>query len=92
MSWPPMLMHIKIHNKNTNFGIWLPLFLLFPVVLVLFLILSPFILIAVIILWHKGWGKLVLFSLVAAFVACWSLKGLKVDVQEPNERVLISII
>jgi hypothetical protein len=92
MSWPPMLMHIKIKSKGTKFGLWLPLFLLFPIALVIFLILSPFILIAVIVLWHNGWGKLALFSLWAAFVACWSLRGLKVDVRKPDECVLISII
>ena len=92
MNWPPMLMHVKVKNKNTNFGIWLPLFLLFPVALVFFLILSPLILIAIIVLWHSGWGKLALFSLIAGFMACWSLRGLKVDVKEHNERVLISII
>jgi hypothetical protein len=92
MSWPPMLMHIKIKNKDTKFGLWLPLFLLFPIVLVIFLILSPFILIAIIVLWNSGWGKMALFALSAAFVACWSLRGLKVDVRNPDECVSISII
>ena len=92
MNWPPMLMHIKIKNKNTKFGLWLPLFLLFPIALVIFIILSPLILIAIIVLWHTGWGKLALFSLNAAFIACWSLRGLKVDVQGHNECVTISII
>lgn len=92
MNWPPMLMHIRIKNKNTKFGLWLPLFLLFPLALVIFIILSPLILIAVIVLWHTGWGKLALFSLKAAFLACWSLRGLKVDVQGRNECVSISIL
>lgn len=92
MNWPPTLMHIKIRNKNTKFGLWLPLFLLLPLVLVVLLILSPFILIGVVVLWHTGWGKVALFSLHAAFVAFWSLRGLKVDVQGRNECVHISII
>jgi hypothetical protein len=92
MSWPPMLMHIKIRSKGTRFGLWLPLFLLFPIALVIFIILSPFILIAIIVLWHTGWGRLALFSLQAAFLACWSLRGLKVDVSKPGECVSISII
>lgn len=92
MSWPPIIMRIKIKNQHTNFGLWLPLFLLFPIALVIFIILSPLILIAVIVLWERGWGKLALFSLQAAFVTCWSLRGLKVDVQGPKECVTISII
>ncbi|OGN99374.1 MAG: hypothetical protein A2Y58_01415 [Chloroflexi bacterium RBG_13_51_52] len=92
MNWPPMLMHIKIKNKNTRFGLWLPLFLLLPVALVFFLVLSPLILIGIIVLWHTGWGKVALFSLKAAFVAFWSLRGFKVDIQGRNECVQISII
>ncbi|MBN1160348.1 MAG: hypothetical protein JXA17_00140 [Dehalococcoidales bacterium] len=92
MSWPPMLMHIRIKNKDTKFGLWLPLFLLFPIALVIFIILSPFILIGVIVLWNSGWGRMALFALRAAFVACWSLRGLKVDVRKPDEFVSISII
>jgi hypothetical protein len=92
MSWPPMFMRIKIKNKDTRFGLWLPLFLLFPIALVIFIILSPFILIAIIVLWHTGWGRVALFSLKAAFMACWALRGLKVDVRKPDECVTISII
>jgi hypothetical protein len=92
MSWPPMLMHIKVKNKDANFSIWLPLFLLLPVVFVILLALSPLILIAIIILWETGWGKMAIFGLKAAFVALWYLRGLKVDVQGPKECVSISVI
>ena len=92
MSWPPMLMRIKIRSEKTNFGIWLPLFLLFPVALVFFLVLSPLILIGILVTWPSGWGKLAWHALITAFVACWSLRGFKVDVQGPRECVQISII
>jgi hypothetical protein len=88
-------MHIKIQNKDTRFGLWLPLFLLIPLALVILIILSPLILIALLILWLSGCGRWSLFSLKAlkaAFASFWAMRGLKVDVQGRNEVVYISVI
>ena len=92
MNRPPLLMHVKFQNEDRKFGLWLPLFLLIPLALVVLIILSPLILIAVIILWPSGWGKLALLALWAAFVSFCSLRGLKVDIQGPKERVYISVV
>lgn len=70
---------------------WLPLFLLLPLALVVFIILSPLILLAVIILWPSGWGKWALSVLRAAYNVFCSLRGLKVDIQSRRETVYISI-
>lgn len=92
MNRPPMLMHVKVQNKERNFGIWLPLFLLIPLVLVILIILSPLILIAILILWPSGWGRWAWLSLQAAFASFWAIRGLKVDVENNNECVYISVI
>jgi hypothetical protein len=94
MMWPPMLMHLKIKNENTDFGIWLPLFLLFPIALAFLIILSPFLVIAIIVLWPGGKGKLVPLGLWAAFVSVCAMRGLKVDVynQVKNETVFVSVV
>ncbi|HUT67227.1 MAG TPA: hypothetical protein VMW86_01580 [Dehalococcoidales bacterium] len=92
MNRPPMLMHLKIQGEDTNFGLWLPLFLLIPLALVVLIILSPFILIGVLVLWPSGWGKLALLALWAAIVSFCSLRGLKVDVQGRRESVFISVV
>ena len=54
MKCPPMLMHLKIQGEEKGVGLWLPLFLLLPLALVVFIILSPLILIAVLVLWPSG--------------------------------------
>ena len=41
MKRPPMLMHMRIQGERGGFGLWLPLFLLLPLALVVFIILSP---------------------------------------------------
>ncbi len=92
MNRPPMLLHVKIKNEKSDFGLWLPLFLLIPLALVVLIILSPLILIAVLVLWPSGWGKLGLLALWAAVVSFCALRGLKVDVQGRRENVYISVV
>jgi hypothetical protein len=92
MSWPPMLMHIKIRNEKSDFGLWLPLFLLLPVALVVLIVLSPLILIAVLVLWPSGWGEWALRILWAAVTSLWALRGLEVDVQDGNQHVYVSVV
>ena len=95
MNCPPMLMHVKVKNEKSDFGIWLPLFLLFPLALVILLILSPLILIGVLVLCALGQGRWVWWGLRCfkfAIVSSWALRGLKVDVQGPKEMVEVTVI
>lgn len=92
MKQPPMLMRLKFHGEDRDFGIWLPLFLLLPLALVVFIILSPLILIAFIVLWPSGWGKRALLALWATLQIFCSLRGLKVDIQNQQQNVFISVV
>ena len=92
MRRPPMLMHMRIQGERRGFGLWLPLFLLLPLALVVFIILSPLILVAAIILWPSGWGKRAFMSLRAALEIFWSMRGLSVDVQSGRQCVSISVL
>jgi hypothetical protein len=92
MTRPPMLMHVKIQGEDRGFGLWLPLFLLLPLALVVFIILSPLILIAVLVLWSSGWGKRALLVLRAALEVFWTMRGLRVDIQGRHQCVYISVV
>ncbi len=92
MSWPPMLMHVKIKNETSDFGLWLPLFLLLPLALVVLLILSPLILVAVLALWPSGWGEWALRVLWAAVVSFWAMRGLEVDIQSSSQCVYVTVV
>jgi len=59
---------------------------------VVLIILSPLILIAVLVLWPSGWGKLALHSLPASWRVFCSIRGLKVDVHNPRDSVYISVV
>jgi hypothetical protein len=92
MKRPPMLMHVKIQGEDRGFGLWLPLFLLLPLALVVFIILSPLILIALIVLWPSGWGKRALLILWTALETFCSIRGLKVDIKGRQQCVFISVV
>jgi hypothetical protein len=91
MTWPPMLMHVKIKNEEHNFGLWLPIFLLLPLALVVLIILSPIIILGLILFWDS-WGTWTLKVLWAAVVSYWSVRGLEVNVQNGNQHVYVSVI
>lgn len=92
MKRPPMLMHVKIRGERRGFGLWLPLFLLLPLALAAFIILSPLILIAILVFWPSGWRKRALLILRAAFEVLYSMRGLKVDVQSDHHCIYISAV
>ena len=95
MSWPPMLMHLKIKNDRTDFGIWIPLVLVALIALAVVIALLPLILLAVIILLMVGlerYARLTLWSIITAFVAGWAMKGLEVNVQNSHDHVIVSVI
>ena len=92
MKRPPMLMHMRIQGEERGFGLWLPLFLLLPLALVVFIILSPLILVSVLVLWPSGWGKRALLISKAALEIFWEMRGLKVDVRKGRQIVSFSVV
>jgi len=92
MKRPPMLMRVKIRGEKRGFGLWLPIFLLLPLALAAFIILSPFILIAIPIFWPSGCRKRALHIFGAAFEILCSMRGIKIDVQSDHDCVYISAV
>jgi len=92
MKRPPMLMHVKIRGDRRGFGLWLPIFLLLPLALAVFIILSPLILIAILVFWPRGWRKSALHIFGAAFEVFNSMRGLKVDIQGDHHCIYISAV
>ena len=94
MMFPPLLMNVRVREDNDRFGIFvpLPLFLLLPIALVIFIILSPLILVAAIVTWPSGWGRAGLQALWAACGIYCSIRGLKVDIRGPQTLVKVTVI
>jgi hypothetical protein len=95
MNRPPMLMHVKVRNEKADFGIWLPLFLLFPLALVILVVLSPLIIIGILVLLMLGQEKWVAWGLRCfwvALVSSWALRGLQVDVHGRKGTVQVTVV
>lgn len=92
MSIPPCLLHVRVLNREHNFGIWLPLFLAWLLLAVLILALLPVFLLLLIVALPFGWGEFVLLLGPRFYNILCALKGLKVDVDKPREKVEILFI
>ena len=96
MKWPSYLLKLRFHDPDHGIMLWLPLFLLWPVVLVfllvVFLILLPFALLAVIFTWRPDWISLLLGSVPAVYRIISHLPVLVVDVDNDEDRVYIEFI
>jgi hypothetical protein len=94
MKWPPYLLKLKFENSDRDFALWLPLFIIWPLVLVfallVFLILLPFALLALIFTWRWGWLRSLLLGGVALFRLFGQLAGLEFDVGGKSGRVYIA--
>lgn len=89
MNFPPYLLRLRIRNRRRRIRLWLPLFLLWPLAVVLALILTPFMLILAIVFLCRGWGRLLLAGPVI-FRCLSALSGLEVDVKRDHERIIVS--
>ncbi|HSW58530.1 MAG TPA: hypothetical protein VLH15_09020 [Dehalococcoidales bacterium] len=89
MNIPPMLMRLKIINSEHHINLWLPLFLVWIVLLVIAIALSPIICILVLILWPLGWGETLLLAGPAVYRLICSARELSIDIRQPGEIVQI---
>lgn len=90
MIWPPSLLRIRIGSSRIRFGLWLPLFLIWPLILLAMVILSPLILLCAALLWRWGLGKPLLLIVPILFRLFCSMRGLEIAVEKSPDQVLIS--
>jgi|TARA_B100002003_G_C13960599_1_gene465344 hypothetical protein len=91
MSWPPSILRLRIQGRSRGFGLWLPLFIIWPPIVLLAFALSPLVIVLAALLWPTGWGRPMLLSGPSFFRLFCSLRGFRIDVEGPSERVFISI-
>jgi len=91
MMCPPSILRVRIHKQRRRFGLWLPLFLIWPVVLVLGLVVWPLLLICAVVLWPSRWGRPLLLGGPAIFALLCALRGLEVEVKQPLEQTLVLV-
>ncbi len=88
----PLILKLRIKDKNQRrFGIWLPLFLLWLIILPLLAIPAPLIFLVALILWPSKYGRLVLYSYFAIFTIIWNLSGVNLDIQSKDNIVYLDL-
>ena len=90
MTLPPTIMRLRIQTDERRFGLWLPLFLIWPLIALLVVLLFPIVLILGILLWPTGWGKPLLLGGPALLRVFCALRGIEINVEKPTEQVFIS--
>ena len=90
MNRPPMFLGLAFGSEKQH-RLWIPLFLLAPFMLVIFLLVAPFLLLGFLFLWPFGWGKVLLLVIPLTLIVLWALRGLEIDVNaKSGEKVFIS--
>ena len=90
MKYPPLIMKLRIINDKKSLRLWLPIFLLYPFLLVLALVVEILALVAFLLLWPFGWGKTLLFTIPYILRVICNLRDLEVDVQNKRETFFVS--
>ena len=79
-------------SPTRRFGLWFPLFLFWPPVGLVVLFLAPFVATAALILWPAGHGRWLLLAGPRLLGLAVALRGLRIEVEEPDTRFLIHIV
>jgi hypothetical protein len=91
VSLPPLVMRWQVSDGRRGLPLWIPLFLLWPLALVLLLVLSPFLLVAAAVMWGGAWCRRLPRVAWVLLRCLGSLRGLELDFQKGGERVRISM-
>jgi hypothetical protein len=92
MMLPPAILRLRVvENKRRKIALWLPIFLLWPPLFLLIVASLPLILVLALAFWWHTKARKVVKSIVPVFDAICSLRGLTVDVESEEEKVLIKI-
>ena len=89
MTFPPSLLRVRVRQPGRRTRrIWLPLILLWPLAIAIFVVLLPILLIVA-----AAGGNLRKFLVLTwrSFGLLCALRGLHVEVDEPDESVFVSI-
>jgi hypothetical protein len=96
MKRPPYLLKMSIQNHRHNFKIWLPLFLIWPIVLAfllaIFLVLIPFALLSILFTWQPDWLRWVLRVVPTMLRLFAHLSGLLIDADRSQRHAHIEFV
>lgn len=88
----PMLLRLRVQESGKkSVRLFLPLFLMWLLLLPFLLLAAPIALIAAALTWRSGRGRMLLVSIPLLISVIWNLSGLHIQVEKPDNQVLLWI-
>ena len=88
----PLMMRLLIQEEGKkSFRLFIPLILVWIVLFALLIILLPFLLLAAIIAWPSGYGRIILSVIPMLFSVIGSMSGLKVQIESGDKQVYLNV-
>ena len=86
----PMILKLRVLEKDgKRFFIWLPLFLVWIIILPLLLIPIPFLALAALIMWPSGKGPIIFHGYFTIFKLIGCLSDLEINIESVNSTFFI---
>ncbi len=88
----PIFMRLRVGRNPDRYGLLLPVFLVWILLLALMAILFPFVLIAALLTWRSGQGKLLLLVYPLLISLLIRLSGLHIEIAGRERNLLIAFL
>lgn len=88
----PMLLHLHIPTDDGSYGLWLPWFAIYPLLLALMLTILPIILITAIILLPLGKARPFILAGPYLWQLLAAMGGLRAEIRTGHRDVLVNFI
>jgi hypothetical protein len=88
----PLLLHLRIPTDTGSFGVWLPWFLVYPVLLALMLLVLPVMLIAVVFTLPFGYARPLVLVWPYLWRLLFSMRGLNVEIATGPREIQLRFI
>jgi predicted exporter len=86
----PVFMHFRIRkDRNRAFGFYFPVILIWIILAAVLIILLPFVLLAALLTWRRGPGRLLLLVYPMTASMLWHLSGLHIETKGVENEILI---
>ena len=89
----PFIMHFRIRkDRKRAFGFYFPIILIWIILAALLIILFPFVLLAAVLTWSRGPGRMLLLIYPMMASVLWHLSGLHIEARKLESEFLIDFL
>jgi len=90
---PPTMLYLRFPTgPHSSFGLWLPWFLVYPLILALMLLVLPFMLIAVVFTLPFGYARPLIMLWPYVWRLLFSLRGLDMDIRSGQHDIQLNFV